>query len=578
MTDNHLLLFRIAELMLENEQHILPVDLLFDDVHIGDYVKSIQIDSPYQKMLSEGVLTESVRDEKLYVSFTIEGYFHYVLGEVIEKKISDSNRGIIIQKIFSSKLNGATNGLEEYLIKCVIDERIEVIFEFIDLYPNKLNLIIKAFASLIVFKEIISVLDSLFKSLTDNDIKLLIELLDYLSKVKPNVQIELQRTLINFKFLSQIEIFKKSYLDALNSSLFESVEINLINNINSQNVDFEFEINTAKIELFRKLNNYKLAEKLIKRNILIIKELQSENINEKLKTFYNSISFYYSEISKFKLAINASKKALLFSDENHTDHGSLLNNLALRYIEVGMFSKAEICLNKALSLDLIRFGKYSENVSSRYGNLGLLNLEKENFLESIIYLREALNIDKALFGNHNEIIATRLINLSEALRNTNQLEEALEYILEARNIDIANYGNMHPMVAYSHNIEAQIHSQRRDFNNSILAINKAIEINLIFQNGINDRLNRDYNFLGITYSKIEKLNDALEYFLKAEKIEKIIYKDFPDLRIKNWINISRIFCKMRNTQKLKIYKNKINSLSEQIRNEYAELIDELKIK
>jgi len=83
MTSNHLLLYRFAELMLEHEQHILPVDLLFDDVQIGDFVKSIQIDSPYQQMLLDGVLTESVRDENLYVSFTVEGYFHYVLGEVI---------------------------------------------------------------------------------------------------------------------------------------------------------------------------------------------------------------------------------------------------------------------------------------------------------------------------------------------------------------------------------------------------------------------------------------------------------------------------------------------------------------
>ncbi len=71
MTANHLLLYRLAELMLQHEQHILPVDLLFDDGQIGDFVKSIQIDSPYQQMLLEGVLTESVRDEKLYVSFNV---------------------------------------------------------------------------------------------------------------------------------------------------------------------------------------------------------------------------------------------------------------------------------------------------------------------------------------------------------------------------------------------------------------------------------------------------------------------------------------------------------------------------
>lgn len=37
--------------MLKNEQHILAVDTLFDDDVIADFVKSIQIDSPYQQLL-----------------------------------------------------------------------------------------------------------------------------------------------------------------------------------------------------------------------------------------------------------------------------------------------------------------------------------------------------------------------------------------------------------------------------------------------------------------------------------------------------------------------------------------------
>lgn len=120
MTDNHLLLFRIAELMLENEQHILPVDLLFDDVHIGDYVKSIQIDSPYQKMLSEGVLTESVRDEKLYVSFTIEGYFHYVLGEVVHVQVhKDDSKGLkfIASLLEKSSFSHINEGISQFFMK-----------------------------------------------------------------------------------------------------------------------------------------------------------------------------------------------------------------------------------------------------------------------------------------------------------------------------------------------------------------------------------------------------------------------------------------------------------------------------
>ena len=49
MTSNQILLNHLVELMLEQLHHILSVDNLFDDEIISDFVKSIQIDSPYQK-------------------------------------------------------------------------------------------------------------------------------------------------------------------------------------------------------------------------------------------------------------------------------------------------------------------------------------------------------------------------------------------------------------------------------------------------------------------------------------------------------------------------------------------------
>ena len=91
MTNNHLLLYRLTELMLMKNKHILELDDLFEDDEIGEYVRSIQIDSPYQQMLLDGVLTESVIDEKLCVSFTVEGYFHHLLGEVIYDRLNGNS-------------------------------------------------------------------------------------------------------------------------------------------------------------------------------------------------------------------------------------------------------------------------------------------------------------------------------------------------------------------------------------------------------------------------------------------------------------------------------------------------------
>ena len=132
MTSNHFLIYCLAELMLKHESHVLPVDLLFDDEQIGDVVKSIQIDSPYQQMLLEGVLTESVRNEKLYVSFTVEGYFHFVLGDVILNQSKDKDHTYLIELLQNNRLNGVIEGVEQCLIQEVNQGKLERLVSLID--------------------------------------------------------------------------------------------------------------------------------------------------------------------------------------------------------------------------------------------------------------------------------------------------------------------------------------------------------------------------------------------------------------------------------------------------------------
>ncbi len=575
MTDNHLLLYRLAELMLQHEQHILPVDLLFDDEQIGDFVKSIQIDSPYQQMLLEGVLTESVRDEKLYVSFTVEGYFHYVLGEVIDRTITDSDMESISQTIIHSKLNGARSGLEEFFIKRAVNGKESIIYEFIDLYPDHLNLVIRAFALLITFNDINSVLDNMFEEFSDNDLSLLLEVIEYMYINYPATHIDLQTELINYEFLSQIESFKKAYLEALINSSDESFVVKIIDSVSSDDTKMEFLINSDKIKLYIKVNQYELAEKIIARNIQLLQFLELQDEKEALISFYGNISFYYSEVGKYNLAVEAAKKTLSFSDEYRLDYGVLLNNLALKYIDLRMFNEAQSCLEKALFFDLKKFGQYSRNVASRYGNFGLLYLEQLKYSEAITCIRKAVEIDRTLLGDQDENVATRLINLAVALSYQDQIEEALECVYEARSIDIANYGDKHPMVAFSYKIESDIYSKTGDYKKAIKLIKFAININKLLYSGINDRINKDYISLGKIYVKMSKYNNALLYFLKADKVESKLFIDNPELRIVTWLNICKLYLKMDDVMSMKKYLQKINLLPEYVQKEYSEHIIEL---
>lgn len=170
MSTNLLLLYRLAELMLEHEQHVLPVDLIFDDNHVGDFVKSIQIDSPYQQMLLEGVLTESVLDEKLFVSFTVEGYFHYVLGEVIYHRTEGLGAEALKQIVETNKLNVAKEGVEQCLIRDVQKTNLTRLIWLIDESDEVLELAVLPLSIAFLSFKIRDVLSDLLISPTINDL------------------------------------------------------------------------------------------------------------------------------------------------------------------------------------------------------------------------------------------------------------------------------------------------------------------------------------------------------------------------------------------------------------------------
>ena len=141
-------------------------------------------------MLFEGVLTESIRDEKLYVSFTIEGYFHFVLGEVIYNRTEGLGADALKQIVEENKLNGSKEGVEQCLIRDVLKDDLSRLIWLIDWCENQLHLFTLPLATAFyivnyqnsskeVIKEIIA---EIFKNQSDNDLIVLENILSFLIK------------------------------------------------------------------------------------------------------------------------------------------------------------------------------------------------------------------------------------------------------------------------------------------------------------------------------------------------------------------------------------------------------------
>jgi tetratricopeptide (TPR) repeat protein len=551
MSDNELLLYRLVELMLLYERHMLPIDDLFEDEQIGDYIKNIQIDSPYQQLVNEGVLTESINDEIIYVSFTVEGYYHYLLGKIISNSTELSEKESLVSLATRCSLNGINEGIQYSLINEIFKGNEVLLIDLIDIERFPLENCIKPLAYCFIhagyrsnYSNVIrvknnNIFESLFSHPTERDFEIIRAVIKYISQINYDLANTLYLEILEFNHSVEYDQFKLLFMEAL-----ESLPIEMTKNVDlglyeSTSPTVQFELNVDKIRFLRRTNQHQLAHKYISENesLLVTGLIQ---ISEKQKSiFYDSISFFYSDFGEYNKAKSSSLKALVHHNKTDSGYGIALNNLALFCIDLNEYDIAEKYLTEALDFDSKLNGNYCENTASRLGNLGYLYLLKGDYEKSLKSLQHALQIDKKLFGRYHENVATRLLNISDCLRNLNRNEEALETLKESREIDMRNYGISHPMVAASYNIESRIYLSQGRVSDAHAVLNKAIDINKIFNGGVNDHINRDYLFQGKLYSEEKNFDMALNSFIKADNIDDIIFADTPENRIVTWISICK---------------------------------------
>jgi tetratricopeptide (TPR) repeat protein len=457
MTDTHLLLYRLAELMLEQERHILSVDDLFDDDRIGDYVKSIQIDSPYQQMIFEGVLTESVRDEKLFVSFTVEGYFHYVLGEVIYIKTEGLGPEALMQIVDENKLNGAKEGVEQCLIRDVIAGEFKKLTWLVDQGSKFCDICAKPLAYQFVnpnvkhhgereyldlaFSFISNVIDQLFKEPTDHDIVVLELAIKYMEIYQRNSTVS-----IVYKYIQ--EKFKPSTLKKA---------ILIVNSL-------QFADDKSRISVLSNLADMQFTDAN----------------NEDLSSFYFYIGSIYRLSGDFDRAVEYQRKALELDLESygieHPSTGISCNALGILLFDQGKFDEAAEYYTKSLQIAKKTKGNEHPDISCELNNLGLFDAESGNYESAIKQLTCALQIDLNCFGRYHPSTAITYCNLGTVYFSMSDYVNAILHFETALTIRTRVLGSSNPDTAISYNNLGVVHQHSGNKDLSLTMYMKSFEI------------------------------------------------------------------------------------------------------
>lgn len=539
MTGNHLLLYRLAELMLEHEQHILPVDLLFDDDQIGDYVKSIQIDSPYQQMLLDGVLTESVRDEKLYVNFTVEGYFHYVLGEVFHNRTEVSDAEALKQIVKENNLIGAKEGVEQCLIRDVKIDDLSRLIWLIDRDGNSLEICGLPLAHALLQldgnprtndelrlaqeTQTRRVMNKLLLEATDNGINALEKALNYLRRNQKNQALSIAYQQVSNSI--KPDNLKKAMLYL--RSLRYIPEYELSNKIGILET-FVFEDNTTEnyASFLGRLGSVYCSKSIANysRAILLFNQALEINLKQYPKS-YRAVSVNYNE-------------------------------LGLAYMLIEEFDKAIENYNASLRVQL---ENNHENLTSIYECFGIIELKRNDFIKALEYFDIVLKMKERIFGHYHSSISSTLsvIALTHA-----KAGESLNAIKNwRRTIQIESILNKHEEQKV-----AILHEKVGDEYFRILNYNSAVKHLMIFRNHliqkkikgsvlkkVNDKILKCYNIIGLKQYKAFNYCQAIDTYNSALSIINESKGTLPRISHFIYFNLGNAYFKQGQLEQAKFY-------------------------
>ena len=622
MTNNHLLLYRLAKLMLEKQQHILPLDDLFEDEQIGSFVRSIQIDSPYQQLIFEGVLTETIKVERVMVTFTVEGYFHHVLGEVIEQQTEGKDASLLKELLENNQLRGITEGVEQCLVRDVEKDDLSRLMWLIDEGGKALEASAYPLAQAFLMiegnqkteekkeaaskKKIERVMDELLADPTDNDIEVLEKAIDKLKEAQKNEATKTVYLQINQRIepsnLKKGILFTRSieYIQQKHQNKSLTIVLKELDKFNLKRKEEE-QIVFELAKRFDSILEYDKAIKYYKRAIELNIKMFGNKHNS-LGFINNFLGLVYKDKGEFDKAINYYEKGLEiigtqhpfsksiyinlgtawrhkavydksieFSDKAlelalknngkyHNTTSMIYNNIGVVSSDMANYTKAEEAYKKALEIRIKLYGEMNSYTSNTYSNLGAMKIKNKKYSQAIFYLEKALAIDLKIHGENHSSTAITYSNLGVAFDNNSEYEKAINCQEKSLNILMKIHGESHPSVGTSYNNLGSAYSSNEDYNMAIKYSQKSLEISLKVHGEEHPSTATSYNNIGLGWKNKGNYDKAIKYYEKTLEIFVTIYGNEHQSVITVLQNIGKAWAKKENYNKSIEYFEKVEFL------------------
>lgn len=473
VSDTHRLLCRLGEWMLDKRERRLPLDLLFDDVEIGPFVRSIQIDSPYQRLVLEGVLSEHIDEKGISVSFTVQGFGHHVLGEVIHARAAGQGGAHFKALLEDASFPDLEAGIQQALTRDAQEMRFDRIMWLIDAGENTMQLCIPALAQ--AFQQfqghpknaeadqqareqhVQYLMTLLFEDKTDLDIEALRLTLTHLETAQKR---PLTRAI--YRHLASTTSARNMAEGTLHLRALEHLpktvrlakldELNRLERPQGQGGRQRF-LNALQLANGR-LNQHDMA-------LALGEEVLADRIHRfgsnhpQTATTHNNLGMTLKQLGNANAALDQFKKALTSFDSNHGSRHRLtattLMNMGSACGDLGQHDAAEEHLEQALSIFQDRLGSTHTTTALCLNNLAVHHMRRASpsqYVKAVQCLETCLNIQLKVFGEHHPDVVRSHHNLGSCWTKLDNTEKAEHHLRQALDVGLVVHGEEHVAIGF----------------------------------------------------------------------------------------------------------------------------------
>jgi tetratricopeptide (TPR) repeat protein len=528
MKEKELLLVRLVERMFEKQQTFLLLDELYEDEIIGAYIRNIQIDSPYQQLLFEGVISQFLQGEELVVNITVENYFHHLLGLILQNDDRYQSSETLIQLVQSNNLKGVKEGVSNLLGFEIEGGNFNRITQLIDLSEGNeaiLEICLMPLVNVLLIHGVEKIIEVILENPTENDWNALLNLDTILENLQlHSLRNDLLKALMPF---NQLQTKNEVWLGLKAITLFdENLAISFLTKVDvsakviQNNNNLLFMLGLVE----QKFGNYDKSIKYYEKSLLI--ELKNlGNQHPVIAISYNNIGYLYYEKGEYEKALEYYKLSLAIKlkaigYQNYNIAGTY-NNIGLIYYSKGECEKAIEYYLKSLDIQFKTLGSQNPEIATVYNNIGLVWSFKKNHNKALEYYKKSLSIRLKIFGNNHPDVAQSYNNIGFIYYEKGEYEKALIHCENSLLIRLKTLGEEHPDVVTTINSIGSIYLSNSEYSKALEYFDKSLFLSISKLGSQHQYVATSYNNIGVVWSKIGEYDKALEYFEKSLKIYSI---------------------------------------------------------